>query len=126
MIVLLVIRRLDHAFYYPGHATTPRKHLDGWVEIGAYPGESRIFVTGGVGTHSTRVRSGFSFSTTYVVSSAALLLPAFLTAWIVPAGTSKTSPALSVVGGLPSIGCSSEPSRTWMFSAPGWVFLSSG
>jgi hypothetical protein len=37
-----------------------------------------------------------------VASSAALLLPTFFTAWIVSAGTSKTSPALSVVGGLPS------------------------
>src|SRR6266542_1961335 len=89
------------AFPLPAPANTPP--LDGWVEIGAYPGESRILVTGGAGTHSTRVRSGFPFSTTYVASSAALPLPAFLTAGIVPAGTSKTSPALSVVGGLPSI-----------------------
>jgi hypothetical protein len=39
----------------------------------------------------------------YVASSAALPLPTFFTAWIVSGGTSKTSPALSVVGGLPSI-----------------------
>jgi DNA-directed RNA polymerase specialized sigma24 family protein len=29
MIVPLAIRRLDHAPYPPGHATTPRKHLVG-------------------------------------------------------------------------------------------------
>src|SRR6266542_1707868 len=28
MIVPLAIRRLDHAPHHPGHATTPRKHLD--------------------------------------------------------------------------------------------------
>jgi hypothetical protein len=52
-----------------------------------------------VGTSS---RSGFPFSTIYVASSAALLLPTFFAAWIVPAGMNKTSPALSVTGGLPS------------------------
>src|SRR5215204_1846460 len=54
------------------------------------------------GAHSTSTTSGFPFSTTYVASSAALPVPTFFTAWIVSAGTKKTSPALSVVGGLPS------------------------
>jgi NAD(P)-dependent dehydrogenase (short-subunit alcohol dehydrogenase family) len=36
----------------------------------------------------------------------------FFTAWIVSAGSSKTSPASSVVGGLPSTRYSSDPSRT--------------
>ena len=54
------------------------------------------------GAHSTSTTSGFPFSTTYVASSAALAVPTFFTAWIVSAGTKKTSPALSVVGGLPS------------------------
>jgi hypothetical protein len=52
--------------------------------------------------HSTSVRIGFPFSTTSVASSAALPLPTFFTAWIAPAGTNKTSPALTVVGGWPS------------------------
>ena len=42
------------------------------------------------GGHLAGVRSGFPFSTPYVASSAALPLPAFLTAWIAPAGTVKT------------------------------------
>ena len=52
--------------------------------------------------HLTGTTSGFPFSTIYVASSAALPLPTFFTAWIVPAGMNKTSPALSVTGGLPS------------------------
>ena len=42
----------------------------------------------------------------------ALPLPTFLTAWIVSAGTKKTSSALTVVGGSPSTWYSSDPSRT--------------
>ena len=53
--------------------------------------------------HLTTTRSGFPFSTIYVASSAPLPLPTFFAAWIVPAGMNKTSPALSVTGGLPSI-----------------------
>src|SRR5262245_15865698 len=53
-----------------------------------------------------------SFSTMYVASSAPLPLPTFFAAWIVPAGMNKTSPALSVTGGLPSTSYSSEPSMT--------------
>ena len=64
------------------------------------------------GAHLTSTTSGFPFSTTYVASSAALPLPTFLAEWIVPAGMNKTSPALSVTGGLPSTSYSSEPSRT--------------
>src|SRR5499426_76287 len=60
----------------------------------------------------TSVRSGLPFSTIYVASSAALTLPTFRAAWIVSAGMNKTSPALSVTGGLPSTSYSSEPSRT--------------
>src|SRR5262245_52725412 len=44
--------------------------------------------------HSTNVRSGFPFSTTYVASSAALPVPTFLTAWIAPAGTVRASPGV--------------------------------
>src|SRR5688500_545211 len=54
------------------------------------------------GAHSTSTTSGFPFSTTYVASSAALPVPTFFTAWIVSAGTKKTSLALTVVGGLSS------------------------
>jgi hypothetical protein len=54
------------------------------------------------GAHLTSTTSGFPFSTIYVASSAALTLPTFFAAWIVPAGMNKTSPALSVTGGLPS------------------------
>src|SRR4051812_38838552 len=54
------------------------------------------------GAHFASVRSGFPFSTMYVASSAALPLPTFFTAWIVPYGMNSTSPALSVTGGLPS------------------------
>src|SRR5918995_5690121 len=64
------------------------------------------------GAHSTSTTSGFPFSTTYVASSAALVVPTFLTAWIVSAGMNRTSPALSVVDGLPSTWYSSDPSRT--------------
>src|SRR5829696_10540703 len=64
------------------------------------------------GAHSTSTMSGFPFSTTYVASSAPLAVPTFFTAWIVSAGTKKTSPALSVVGGSPSTWYSSDPSRT--------------
>jgi hypothetical protein len=46
--------------------------------------------------------SGFPFSTRYVASSAALPLPTCLAAWGAPAGMNKESPALSVIGGLPS------------------------
>jgi hypothetical protein len=53
--------------------------------------------------HFTNVRSGLPFSTTYVASSLAVPLPTFFAAWIVPAGMKRTSPALSVIGGLPSI-----------------------
>src|SRR5439155_22561964 len=52
--------------------------------------------------HSTTVRSGFPFSTTYVASSAPLPLATFFAAWIVPAGMNRTPPGLSVTGGLPS------------------------
>src|SRR5262245_24174549 len=71
----------------------------------------------------TSVRSGLPFSTIYVASSAALTLPTFRAAWIVSAGMNKTSPALSVTGGLPSTSYSSEPSRTSMISSPGCVCL---
>ena len=54
------------------------------------------------GAHLTSTTSGFPFSTIYVASSAPLPLPTFFAAWIVPAGMNKTSPALSVTGGLPS------------------------
>ncbi|MFL6212420.1 MAG: hypothetical protein ACJ74J_00855 [Blastocatellia bacterium] len=37
------------------------------------------------------VKSGFTFSTAYVASPAALPLPTFLTAWIVLAGVNTTS-----------------------------------
>ena len=53
-------------------------------------------------THLTITTSGFPFSTTYVASSTPGPLPTFFAAWIVPAGMNKTSPALSVAGGLPS------------------------
>jgi hypothetical protein len=42
------------------------------------------------------------FSTVYVARSAALPVPTFFTACIVSAGTNRTSPDLTVVGGLPS------------------------
>ena len=45
--------------------------------------------------HLTTVRSGFPFSTIYVASSAPLPLPTFFAVWIAPAGTNKTSPALT-------------------------------
>ena len=54
------------------------------------------------GAHLPSTTSGFPFSTIYVASSAALPLPTFFAAWIVPAGMNRTSPALSVTGGLPS------------------------
>ena len=63
-------------------------------------------------THSTSVMSGFPFSTTYVASSAASPSPTFLTAWTASAGTINASPALTVLGGSPSIWYSSSPSRT--------------
>ena len=66
----------------------------------------------GKGAHSTTVRSGLPFSTIYVASSAPRPVPTFLAAWIVPAGMNRTSPALSVTGGLPSTSYTSEPSRT--------------
>ena len=56
-----------------------------------------------ISRHFTNVRSGFPFSTTYVASSLAVPLPTFFAAWIVPAGMKRTSPALSVIGGFPSI-----------------------
>ena len=59
-------------------------------------------VNGAQIAHLAKVTSGFPFSTIYVASSAALPLPTFFTAWIVPDGMNKTSPALSVTGGLPS------------------------
>src|SRR5215217_9758112 len=54
------------------------------------------------GTHSASTTSGDPFSAIYVASSAALPLPTFFTAWKISAGMNKTSPALSVTGGLPS------------------------
>src|SRR4051812_25808207 len=60
----------------------------------------------------TSVMSGFPFSTTYVASSAPLPVPTFLTECTAPDGTSKTSPALYVVGCLPSTSYTSVPSRT--------------
>jgi hypothetical protein len=62
-----------------------------------------MVVTRGAGAHSTSVRIGFPLSTNYLASSAALPMPAFFTAWIVSAGTSTTSPALSVVGVAASV-----------------------
>jgi hypothetical protein len=53
--------------------------------------------------HFMSSRSGFPFSTTYVASSAPFWLPTFLAEWIVPAGMNRTSPALRVTGGAPSI-----------------------
>ena len=64
------------------------------------------------GAHLTSTTSGFPVATTYVASSAALPLSTFLAAWTVPAGMNKTSPALSVTGGLPSTSYSSKPSMT--------------
>ena len=64
------------------------------------------------GYHFTNVMSGLPFSTTYVASSAPLPLPTFLAVWIVPAVTNRTSPALTVTGGLPPTSYSSVPSRT--------------
>src|SRR5438270_9699321 len=75
--------------------------LDGAVRS-AGPCASGSAADGGV-AHLTTVRSGFPFSTTYVASSAPLPLPTFLTQWIAPAGTKRTSPALYVSGGLLSI-----------------------
>src|SRR5215470_2715517 len=66
----------------------------------------------GEGAHSTTARSGFPFSTTYVASSAPRPVPTFFAEWIVPYGMNRTSPALSVTGGLPSTVYSSSPSRT--------------
>ena len=54
------------------------------------------------GSYWTSVRSGFPFSTMYVENAALLPLPTFFAVWTVPAGTNKTSPALSVTGGWPS------------------------
>ena len=55
----------------------------------------------GAAAHFTITSAGFPFSSTYVASSAGLPRPTFLAAWTVRAGTNRTSPALSVTGGLP-------------------------
>lgn len=62
--------------------------------------------------HFTSVIRGFPFSTTYVASSAPFPPPTFFTEWIAPAGTNKTSPALTRRVGRPSILYSSAPSMT--------------
>src|SRR5262245_49673575 len=87
----------------------------GWQSCASCPPGQRCSATtrGNLtGAHLTSSTSGFPFSTIYVASSAPLPLPTFFAAWIVPAGMNKTSPALSVTGGLPSTSYSSEPSRT--------------
>src|SRR5690349_1173048 len=63
-------------------------------------------------THFAITTSGFPFSTMYVASSPPRPRPTFFAEWIVPAGTNRTSPALSVTGGLPCTRYSSVPSST--------------
>src|SRR5262249_13034245 len=59
----------------------------------------------------TGVASGFPFSTMYVTSALADVLPVFLAACTVPAGTKKASPAFRVARGLPSNSSSTVPSQ---------------
>ena len=90
------LKRADHG---TGHGQAPLL-LDSSPLLGG--GEKRMAAPGRGGAHSASAMTGFPFSTTYVASSDAVMLPTFRTAWTAPAGTVNASPALHVLARWPA------------------------